>query len=71
LGGILEVIEDEVTGFAVDSRDHIKLSTVLHSLFSDPERYAEFSANAKKRLKMFRDQKMKEKMNEIINHKPF
>lgn len=58
IGGILEVIEDGVTGYAVDSRDRIKLNETLDEIMSNKAGYLKMSIAANERLKLFTEVKL-------------
>lgn len=66
VGGILEVIEEGVTGFCVDSRNKNELRNKLNKLMTKQDRYKEFSEQAKQRVLMFEEQLMLQKINSII-----
>ena len=67
VGGILEVIEDGISGFAVDARDPQKLNEKLHELLDNQLIYRNHSASAKERLKIFEEEHMINKINEVMN----
>jgi glycosyltransferase involved in cell wall biosynthesis len=66
VGGILEVIEDGITGFAVDARDSSKLNQRLHELLDDQLLYRNQSISSKERLKIFREEHMIKRINEVL-----
>jgi L-malate glycosyltransferase len=67
VGGILEVIEDGITGFAVDARDSQRLNERLHDLLDDQLLYRNQSNSSKERLKIFREEHMIKRINEVLN----
>lgn len=67
VGGILEVIEDGKTGYAVDSRDLTNLNKKLNEILKNDEVYSNFANNSLKRLALFREEKMIAQIQEIIN----
>ena len=54
VGGILEVIEDGVSGFAVDSRDDVQLNLKLNEILKNKNTYISFSEAAYNRLSLFK-----------------
>jgi L-malate glycosyltransferase len=65
IGGILEVIEDGVTGYAVDSRDRIKLNETLAILLNKPS-FMSMSKAAKERIMMFTEWKMMKSIDSLL-----
>lgn len=53
IGGILEVIEEGVTGFSVDARNRSKLNETLQKIMSNPSQYHDMAKAAKQRLALF------------------
>ncbi len=66
VGGILEVIENGVTGFAIDSRDTNLLNKKLEYILEDLDVYKMMSQNAKSRLEIFREKNMLSQVEKII-----
>jgi glycosyltransferase involved in cell wall biosynthesis len=66
VGGILEVIKDGVTGFAVDSRDRNELNNCLRELLENASLYTSFSTAATSRLYLFKEKTMIEKVNQVV-----
>jgi L-malate glycosyltransferase len=66
VGGILEVLENGVTGFAVDSRDREQLSQTLINILSNNDTYTLMSQSAKTKLNMFSEEKMISAIDVII-----
>jgi len=66
VGGILEVIEDGVTGFSVDSRDRNALNEKLNKLMENPIQHKSRAEAAYKRLNEFKEKAMLEKINSIV-----
>lgn len=66
VGGILEVIEDGVTGFAVDSRDRNELNSCLRELLENTSLYASFSTAATSRLYLFKEKIMIGKVDQVV-----
>lgn len=69
VGGILEVIENGVTGFSVDSRNRDILNMQLEHLLKNQNVYETFSKACLNRVKLFKEEEMFEKINYIINKK--
>jgi len=67
-GGILEVIEDGVSGFAVDSRDTIQISEKIERIFEDSNLYHKMSQAAHGRLGSFTEENMLTQIREILGH---
>lgn len=68
VGGILEVIQEGVTGFSADSRDRQELNRKLTTLMGNLQKYLDFSKAAEKRLQIFRESTMLNKINTIIQN---
>jgi len=68
IGGILEVIEDGITGYAVDSRSREKLNETLVSILDNQINYTLMSKAAKERLLLFREEEMIKRMRNIIGN---
>lgn len=66
VGGILEVIEDGVTGFAVDARDRQNLNLVLNKILSNSHDYVQMSIAAKERVNMFKEDQMIQLLDRIL-----
>jgi glycosyltransferase involved in cell wall biosynthesis len=66
VGGILEVIEDGVTGFSVDSRDRNALNEKLKKLMENPIHHKSRAEAAYKRLDEFKEKAMLERINSIV-----
>lgn len=66
VGGILEVIEEGITGYSVDSRQKEELNNKLNQLLGKSESYKAFSAEAKKRVLVFKEQLMLQNIDAII-----
>lgn len=66
VGGVLEVIEEGVTGFSVDSRQRKELNSKLTELMVKTHCYKEFSEASKKRIFVFKEKLMLQKINTII-----
>ena len=66
VGGILEVIEEGVTGYAVDSRDKRKLNETLNVILNDNSGYTNMSLAAKARLKMFTEREMMMSIDNLL-----
>jgi len=54
-GGVLEVIEEGKTGFAVDCRDRKQLNAALNAILGDRDSYLRMSDLARERLEIFRE----------------
>jgi glycosyltransferase involved in cell wall biosynthesis len=67
VGGILEVIEEGVTGFSVDSRNSIQLNDKLSQLLSNTNDYKTCAREALKRLNHFKEAQMLLDISAIIN----
>ena len=67
IGGILEVIEVGITGYAADSRDFIQLSKTLDELLS-PINYARMSGAAIERLQLFKESTLTTQVGKIIDN---
>lgn len=67
VGGILEVIQEGVTGFSVDSRNRKALNNRLISILHNPNVYQSLSMNAQFRLQIFREKPMLEKIKSILD----
>ncbi|MBK8444251.1 MAG: glycosyltransferase family 4 protein [Sphingobacteriales bacterium] len=59
VGGILEVIEEGVSGCSVDSRNRQQLNETLRYILQNNNRYQMMSEAAKKRLELFKEAKMR------------
>lgn len=68
VGGILEVIEENVTGFSIDSRDTHLLNHTLRKILSDPALYKRLSVAAKQRVFMFNEATLVRKTVLILQH---
>lgn len=68
VGGILEVIQDGVTGYAVDSSNREELNKKLSALMQNSREYHSFSEAACQRLQMFREKNMLDKVNAVIRY---
>lgn len=66
VGGILEVIDEGKSGFAVDSRDSKKLNETLASIFTDKTVFDKMSSAANERLSLFKEEKMIRKVMDIV-----
>lgn len=66
VGGILEVIEEGVTGYSVDPRDRKALNKKLLELLDNPACFRNFSKAALKRLEVFKERTMLEQFNRIV-----
>ena len=66
VGGILEVIENGVTGFAVDSRDSIQLIVTVERIMEDKNLYDQISKAALKRLDIFNENTMLSAVRKIL-----
>lgn len=66
VGGILEVIEEGVTGYSVDPRDRKGLNKKLLELMGNPAYFQNFSQAALKRLELFKEKTMLEQINGIV-----
>jgi len=66
VGGILEVIDEGKSGFAVDSRDSIQLNKTLVSMLDNRNTYRSMSSIAKERLTLFREEEMMKKVNSVL-----
>lgn len=66
VGGILEVIEEGVTGYSVDPRDRKALNKKLLELMDNPIYFNMFSKASLKRLELFREKTMLEQINGIV-----
>lgn len=67
VGGVLEVIQEGISGYSVDSKNRQELNTTLMSLMHDNKRYVEFSEAAFKRLELFREKNMLNNIKSIIS----
>lgn len=67
IGGIIEVIENEKTAFAIDSRNSAELKRHLDLILSDPFKYNEMSLNSLNRLDLFKENILIEKNLEILD----
>ena len=68
VGGILEVIENGVTGFAVDSRDSIQLIETVERIMEDKNLYNQMSKAALKRLDIFNETTMLSAVRKILQN---
>jgi L-malate glycosyltransferase len=66
VGGIVEVIELNKTGFAVDSRNGEELVEKLNLILSDTLKYGELSANSRERIEVFRETSFVKKSIQIL-----
>ena len=66
VGGILEVIEEGVTGYSVDPRDRKVLNKKLIELMDKPTYFKTYSNAALKRLNIFKEKTMLEQINSIV-----
>jgi len=66
VGGILEVIEEGVTGLSVDSRDREQLNKCLRTLMDDPIFYKACSRAATQRISLFREEVFQRKVKCIL-----
>lgn len=66
VGGILEVIQEGVSGFSADSRDRQELNRKFIALMQDTTKYLNFSKAAAQRLLLFKESTMLHKINTII-----
>lgn len=66
-GGIIEVIEDGVSGFLADSRDRGLLNRKLRTLMQNPQLYQSFSLAAQKRLDRFKEADMLAAVNRVLS----
>lgn len=67
VGGIMEVIENGKTGYAVDSRNIQELNKSLNEILENQETYDSFSNQAFKRLELFKEENMTSQIKKIIN----
>lgn len=67
VGGILEVIEEGVTGYSVDCTDRQKLNLVLSQVMEDGVAYNTMSRAATERLGLFREDRMFREINEVLD----
>ena len=68
VGGILEVIENGVTGFAVDSRVSIQLIETVERIMEDKNLYNHMSKAALKRLDIFNETTMLSAVRKILQN---
>jgi glycosyltransferase involved in cell wall biosynthesis len=66
VGGILEVIEDGVTGYQVDARNRALLSEKLSAILDNPAQYEAFSKAALKRTDLFKEHFMLDAINKLV-----
>ncbi len=66
VGGILEVIENDVTGYAVDSRDRVALNETLRAIMGNQVNALSMAKAAKERLKLFREEEMFRAVDNIL-----
>jgi L-malate glycosyltransferase len=66
VGGILEVIEEDISGFSVDSRDRSLLNAVIKYLMTNAYRYKHMSLAAQNRLNMFREEVFEKNIMQLI-----
>lgn len=66
VGGILEVIEEDVSGFCVDSRDRSLLNAMIKYLMTNAYRYKNMSLAAQNRLNMFREEVFERNITQLI-----
>jgi len=66
IGGILEVIEEGLTGFSVDSRDTQQLNLILSNVLKNKSQYEKLSHAAFNRLQIFKEEFMLKNINEIV-----
>lgn len=66
VGGILEVIEEGVTGYSVDARNRTQLNETLSGLMENRQRYLACSMAAAKRLELFKENNMLEKVENLL-----
>ncbi|MEY3420179.1 MAG: hypothetical protein RIR48_459 [Bacteroidota bacterium] len=67
VGGILEVIDNGVTGYEVDSRDRVTLNETLGSILTNQTNYAIMAKAAKERLHLFREEEMTTKVDLVFD----
>ncbi len=70
IGGIVEVIEQDKTGFMIDSREALELQKTLIQILSNPLKYQELSANSKERIKQFDESTFIAHSLDIIDNVP-
>jgi L-malate glycosyltransferase len=68
VGGILEVIQEGLTGYSEDSRNRDVLNSKLIALMQDPNKYHDFAVAAEQRLLIFKETTMLNKINTIIQN---
>lgn len=66
VGGILEVIEEGVTGYSVDSRNRSELNMKLTSLMDNLADFRTCSKAASNRLNLFKQKAMLKQINSIV-----
>lgn len=69
IGGITEVIEEDVSGYKLDSRTVEQVSQKLNSILKSKEHYNYLSTNSKNRISLFSEEKFNQKISEIIYSK--
>jgi glycosyltransferase involved in cell wall biosynthesis len=66
VGGILEVIEEGVTGYSINPRDRKGLNKKFLELMNNSVNFQNFSKAALKRLEVFKEKTMLEQINRIV-----
>lgn len=68
VGGILEVIEENVTGFSIDSRNTNLLNHTLKKILNDRALYKRLSIAARQRVLLFNEETLVRKTVLILQH---
>jgi len=71
VGGVKELITNQVEGFQIDGKDLILITEKLHMLLHDKALYISMSENARKRISAFKEEKFFRNSLELINVNPF
>lgn len=66
VGGILEVIEEGLTGYSVDSRNRDQLNAALQQALHSPAHYHIMSKAAAARLSLFRENQLLNSINAVV-----
>jgi glycosyltransferase involved in cell wall biosynthesis len=66
VGGILEVIEEGITGFSADSRNSDALDEAFNAIMEKNDLYQSFSNESLNRLHLFREQVMVDKSLDVL-----
>lgn len=69
VGGILEVIEEGLTGYSVDSRNRERLNAMLHQALQPTSHYNIMSQAAAARLALFRENHMLSSIDAVISNR--